>query len=80
MKRERQDKIEQQKSKKMQQLRNNAKDTILERELFTQMKYKMKSEEMENNQLRARAIIQKQEFTKEMQKWESEKKNLHVQK
>ena len=30
------------------------------------MKYKMKSEEMENNQLKARAIIEKQEFTKQM--------------
>jgi hypothetical protein len=59
MKRERQQKIEEQKSKKMAQLKNNAKDTFLERELFTQMKYKMKSEEMETNQLKARAIIEK---------------------
>ena len=35
---------------------------------------------MENNHLRARAVIQKQEFTKQMQNWENEKKNLHVQK
>ena len=80
MKKERQEKIEHQNNKRMQQLRNNAKDTILERELFTQMKYKMKAEEMENNHLRARAVIQKQEFTKQMQNWENEKKNLHVQK
>jgi hypothetical protein len=40
----------------------------------------MKSEEMENNQLKARAIIEKQEFTKQMQKWETEKKNSYVQK
>jgi hypothetical protein len=35
MKKERQEKIEHQNNKRMQQLRNNAKDTILERELFT---------------------------------------------
>jgi hypothetical protein len=58
----------------MEKLQENAKETMLERKLFIQMKYQMKNNEILEKTIKTKKIKKEELFNKEMQTYEFDRK------